>query len=153
MSPRFDIMIGADDAAILNELILRNAHTADAQEARDALTEMLFEATVVDARALPPGTVRLHSTVAYEELPSGIRRRVTLVNPREADAGRGRISVFSPIGRALLGQRKDRVIDAALPAGRRMSLRVLESTAPDADLALEGALASLEGDRHAEKNH
>jgi transcription elongation GreA/GreB family factor len=140
MSPRFDIMIGADDAAVLNEMLLRNAHAADAQEARDALTEMLFEATVVEPRALPPGTVRLHSTVAYEELPSGIRRRVTLVNPREADAGRGRISAFSPIGRALLGQRKDRVIDVALPAGRRMKLRVLECMAPEIELAAEDAL-------------
>jgi transcription elongation GreA/GreB family factor len=140
MSPRFDIMIGADDAAVLNEMLLRNAHAADAQEARDALTEMLSEATVVEPRALPPGTVRLHSTVAYEELPSGIRRRVTLVNPRDADAGRGRISAFSPIGRALLGQRKDRVIDVALPAGRRMKLRVLECMAPEIELAAEDAL-------------
>jgi regulator of nucleoside diphosphate kinase len=140
MSTRFDIMLGADDAAILNELLLRNAHAADAQEARDALTEKLFEATIVEARALPPGTVRLHSTVDYEELPAGIQRRVTLVNPRQADAGSGRISVFSPIGRALLGQRQDRVVDAALPAGRQIKLRVLESTDPDAELAAEAAL-------------
>jgi regulator of nucleoside diphosphate kinase len=140
MSPRFDIMLGADDAAILNELLLRTAHAADAQEARDALTEKLYEATIVDARALPPGTVRLHSTVDYEELPAGIRRRVTLVNPGQADAGRGRISVFSPIGRALLGQRRDCVVDAALPAGRKMKLRVLEATEPDAELAAEAAL-------------
>lgn len=139
MSPRFDIMLGADDAAILS-VLLRSAHAADMQEAHDALTEKLFEATIVEARALPPGTVRLHSTVAYEELSSGIRRRVTLVNPRQADAGRGCISVFSPIGRALLGQRQDCVVDAALPAGRRTKLRVLESTEPDAELAAEATL-------------
>ena len=99
-SPIDNIVLCTDDAVALGELLFRHGHDADAQQATEALTDKLYEATIVEAGALPPGSVRLHSTVTYEEQPSGTRRQVTLVNPRLADAGSGRISVFSPIGRA-----------------------------------------------------
>ncbi len=78
-------------------------------------------------------TARLHSTVSYEELTTGTQRRVTLVNPRDADAGAGRISVLSPIGRALLGHKAGRVIDVALPMGRQLSVRVIDVAAREAN--------------------
>lgn len=76
-------------------------------------------------------TVRVGFTVTYEELPAGTRRRVTLVIPREADASAGRISVLSPVGRALLGRTKGHVVPVALPMGREVSVRVLQVTAPE----------------------
>lgn len=84
---------------------------------------------VLKPRALPNEHARLHSTVTYEELPGRLRRRVTLVNPRDADASAGRISVLSPVGRALLGQAKGSTVDVALPLGRWLSVRVIEVTA------------------------
>ena len=78
-------------------------------------------------------TVRVGFTVTYEELPAGTRRRVTLVIPREADASVGRISVLSPVGRALLGRTNGQVVPVALPMGREVSVRVLEVTAPEFD--------------------
>ena len=86
----------------------------------NALTKRLSK------QAVRSNTARLHSTVMYEELPTGTRRRVTLVNPRDADASAGRISVLSPIGRALLGHKTGQVIAVALPMDRRLSVRVLE---------------------------
>ena len=83
---------------------------------------------VLEPRALPNDNARLHSTVTYEELPGRLRRRVTLVNPRDADASAGRISVLSPVGRALLGQAKGSTVDVALPLGRWLSVRVIEVT-------------------------
>lgn len=76
-------------------------------------------------------TVRVGFTVTYEELPAGTRRRVTLVIPREADASAGRISVLSPVGRALLGRTKGHVVPVSLPMGREVSVRVLQVTAPE----------------------
>ena len=84
---------------------------------------------VLERRALPNDDARLHSTVAYEELPGRLRRRVTLVSPRDADVSAGRISVLSPVGRALLGHAKGRTIDVALPLGRRLLVRIIEVTA------------------------
>ena len=84
---------------------------------------------VLEPRALPSENARLHSTVMYEELPGRLQRRVTLVSPRDADASAGRISVLSPVGRALLGQAKGSTVDVALPLGRWLSVRVIEVTA------------------------
>jgi transcription elongation factor GreA len=43
----------------------------------------------------------------------------------EADPGSGRISVESPVGRALVGKRKGDAISVAVPAGT-IELKVLE---------------------------
>lgn len=45
-----------------------------------------------------------------------VRHRI--VGPDETDAGRGWISVDSPLARALLGRRADDEVDVELPAGR-----------------------------------
>jgi len=90
----------------------------------------VLDATVARPRAEQPDVVRVGFTVTYAELPAGTRRRVTLVNPRAADAGAGRISVLSPVGRALLGRTKGHVVRVGLPMGREASLRVLEVAAP-----------------------
>lgn len=95
-------------------------------------TPRLFQAPrprVIEPHARPNDNVRLHSAVTYEELPGRLRRRVTLVSPRDADASAGRISVLSPVGRALLGHAQGSTIDVALPLGRRLSVRVIEVTA------------------------
>jgi regulator of nucleoside diphosphate kinase len=70
--------------------------------------------------------------VTYEELPARAHRRVTLVVPRQADAGAGRISVLSPVGRALLGQPSGRVVDIELPMGRQLSVHIRRVEPPQA---------------------
>lgn len=96
---------------------------------------------VLERRALPSDNARLHSSVIYEELPSQLRRQVTLVSPRDADASAGRISVLSPVGRALLGHAKGGTVDVALPLGRRLLVRVIEVTAQQFDPTDEPAYA------------
>ena len=88
---------------------------------------------VLEPRAIPSDNARLHSTVMYEELPGRLRRQVTLVSPRDADASAGRISVLSPVGRALLGHAKGSTVDVALPLGRRLLVRVIEVAAHQFD--------------------
>jgi regulator of nucleoside diphosphate kinase len=141
MSKKPDIFLNADDAVALGDLLSRSAQGADTDEAREALTAKLLGAAIVEPRALPPGTVRLHSTVTYEELPAGNRRSVTLVNPRRADAGRGRISILSPVGRALLGQQPGHAIDVALPGGRQVQLRVVEASAAGPEVETESTVS------------
>ena len=100
-----------------------------------------FKPRVLEPRALPNDRARLHSTVIYEELPGRLRRQVTLVSPRDADASAGRISVMSPVGRALLGHAQGSTIDVALPLGRRLSVRIIEVTAGQFNLTDEPAYA------------
>lgn len=141
MSSIPEVIICSTDAQALNRLLSDPTRGEDSDESTLALSTKLFDAQIVGQHALPYGTVRLHSTVLYEELPAGTRRRVTLVIPREADADAGRVSIFSPIGRALLGHAKGHVIDVALPTGRKASVRVVEVTRPELDRLAETAPA------------
>jgi regulator of nucleoside diphosphate kinase len=48
-----------------------------------------------------------------------------VVYPEEADAAKGRVSVLSPIGNALLGMKVGQVTNLRLPRGGERALRVL----------------------------
>lgn len=127
MSPKNELFITSDDAVVLRRLLSERALASGSDETMEALSAALNEAQVVEPQALPPGTVRLHSTLTYEELPAHTQRRVTLVEPGHADPGLGRISVLSPIGRALLGQVQGRLIEVDLPGGRRVTIQLIKA--------------------------
>jgi regulator of nucleoside diphosphate kinase len=57
---------------------------------------------------------------------------VVVVHPSEADAAEGRISVLSPIGRALLGRKPGAVIAASVPGGRALNIHILGVEEPAA---------------------
>ena len=50
---------------------------------------------------------------------SGAAQTVRLAYPEEADAGKGRVSVLSPLGNALLGVRVGDQVSFATPVGER----------------------------------
>lgn len=81
-------------------------------------------AQAADASRLPPGCASVRSIVSYEELASRTRRAVTLVAPEHADAAAGMVSVLSPVGRALLGRRAGDRVEAQLPDGRALELKI-----------------------------
>jgi regulator of nucleoside diphosphate kinase len=141
MSTIQEIFISSIDARELERLLADHADRDESGESAFDLSARLFDAQVVAHEALPHGTVCLRATVTYEELPARARRQVTLVPPQEADAGAGRISVLSPVGRALLGHSPGRVVDVALPSGRPQSLRVLDVSPPRASRRDEPAFA------------
>ena len=130
MSSTPDVLMSSHDVRVLNGLLFDPAHAAQNDESTADLWGKILDARVVRPHAVPTDRVRLRSTVTYEELPARTRRTVTLVTPRDANAGQGRISVLSPIGRALLGHARGRVVSVALPTGRHLSVRVLEVSVP-----------------------
>lgn len=91
----------------------------------EALDTELHRAVVVPQREVPADVVTMNSDVIYEDESTGARRTVRVVYPRDADAGRGWVSVLAPIGSALLGLRVGQHIDWNVPAGRRR-LRIVE---------------------------
>jgi regulator of nucleoside diphosphate kinase len=62
----------------------------------------------------------------FEDETTGERRDVTLVYPGDADISAGRISVFVPVGTALLGLRVGQSIDWELPSGQKRRYRVID---------------------------
>jgi transcription elongation factor GreA len=73
--------------------------------------------------------VRLGSTVRVRDAFGDEEH--TIVSVREADATQGRISVDSPVGRALLGRRPGDRVEVQTPGGCRM-LTVVDIAAPEA---------------------
>jgi regulator of nucleoside diphosphate kinase len=82
----------------------------------DFLLDELERAELVPAAEVAPKVVTMNSRVRIMDPDAGESRTVTLVYPGEEDSLRGRVSVLTPLGTALLG----------LPEGARMEWRTLD---------------------------
>ncbi len=76
---------------------------------QDALARELARARVVPTPAIAPNVVTMNSTVAYAN-ENDAPTKVTLVYPWDASPNRGHVSVFAPLGTALLGMREGATI-------------------------------------------
>lgn len=85
----------------------------------DALEIDLERARWADQSTIPSDLVTMNSTVEVLDLNSGEVETYTLVYPEDADAAAGRISVFAPMTRALLGSRAGGVVKVQAPEGWR----------------------------------
>ena len=77
--------------------------SADEPQGVAELEHLLDAAAIVPSAKIAPDVVTMNSTVVLEAQPSGERTTFTLVYPQDVDPDRSRISVLSPVGRALLG--------------------------------------------------
>jgi transcription elongation factor GreA len=64
------------------------------------------------------GTVDVGELVRLRDLDSAAWVEYEVVGPLEADPVAGRISIASPLGRALLGRRKGEAVEVEAPGGR-----------------------------------
>ena len=98
-------------------------------ERRIALLEgRLRSARLVEPR-LGNGRVDVGERVRVRNLASGERLDLELVGPLEADPAAGRISVASPLGKAIEGLRRGEIADVDAPRGR-LQFRVLAVEPP-----------------------
>ncbi len=80
----------------------------------------LGNAEVIEPGKLPnTGKVVFGALVELEDQADGTRVAYQVVGEDEADIRAGRISVTSPIARALVGKRPGEVVDVAAPGGTR----------------------------------
>ncbi len=80
----------------------------------------LSNAEIIDTAALPrTGRVVFGATVDLEDQDGGQKLQYQIVGDDEADIRAGRISVSSPIARAIVGKSEGDVVDVAAPGGRR----------------------------------
>ena len=80
----------------------------------------LASADVIDPARLPnTGKVVFGASVELEDQAGGARVTYQVVGEDEADIRAGRISVTSPIARALVGKSEGAVVDVAAPGGTR----------------------------------
>lgn len=122
-----ELLVSALDAEALAPIVgdRRRADRFEA-DAADALADVLMDARMVPHDRLPADRVAINARVTYRETPHGEPRTVILVHPSDANASEGRISVLSPVGRALLGRNPGAVSSIGVPGGRAVTIRVLE---------------------------
>ena len=104
------------------------AESADYLDAREeqALLErriVRLEERLRTARVVEPqpgnGRVDVGERVRLRDLDSGERLELELVGPHEADPSEDRISVVSPLGKAVVGLRRGQIARVDAPVGRR----------------------------------
>lgn len=119
------VRVTRPDAIKLTHLVQRLAPTVGEQA--DLLQEVLDLAQIVPSESIPPEVATLNSQIVIEDCGRREALSITLVLPQHADATAGRISVVSPMGRALLGRAVGEVIDVQLPNGttRRVELKAI----------------------------
>jgi len=85
----------------------------------EQLYEELKNAQVVESDEFPEDAIGLSSLVEVEEQLTGRKMRFTIVLPSEANLGKKRLSVFAPLGIALMGYRKGQIVHWEMPAGQK----------------------------------
>jgi len=118
-------LIGEIQRAAADKDFRENAPLHAAREEKGRVEGRILEldttlkaATIMDE--VPNGHVRISigNTVLLCDLGTGEEMRYMLVNPREVDLKRGRISCESPIGQALKGKGEGETADVIAPVGK-----------------------------------
>ncbi len=81
------------------------------------LEATLRRAVVMGEERIPKLVIGLGSTVLLRNLKSGAEFKYMLVSPREVNPGQGKISIASPVGRALIKKREGEEVEVKAPAG------------------------------------
>jgi transcription elongation factor GreA len=81
--------------------------------------DRLARAQVIDHAGPPPEEVRFGVTVVLLDSETDEEVTYTIVGEDESDASKGRISITSPIARALLGKSVDSEVTVRVPKGTR----------------------------------
>jgi transcription elongation factor GreA len=79
----------------------------------------LSRADIIDSATLPNDRAVFASSVVLENIDTGEDVKYKLVGPDEANIEKGRISVHSPLGRAIIGKKPGDEIILQAPGGKR----------------------------------
>ena len=86
------------------------------------LEARVAELSMINIESIPRDTVGLGSKVELEDLDEGGRAEYEIVVPEEVDGAQNRISLSSPLGKALIGKASDDDIEVETPKGKRSYL-------------------------------
>ena len=83
------------------------------------LEDLIGRADVIDVSRLSGTTIKFGATVTLVDEDTNQKRKYQIVGDHESDAKSGRISISSPIARALIGKAKGDTVEVAAPGGAR----------------------------------
>jgi transcription elongation factor GreA len=82
------------------------------------LEQTLKAATIIDENKEPTKKSTIGDIIIVCELASGEEYRYMIVDPREVNIAKGKISIASPLGKALLGKCDGETVEFTAPAGK-----------------------------------
>ena len=101
----FDRVLSERDYFQLEALSVRDPLTAlPGLDTQRGIAEVLDDAIVVPADAVPEHIAALHSEIVLRETETGVMRRITLCLPTDSEPAAGRVSVLSPLGMSVIGR-------------------------------------------------
>ena len=106
--------------------MIQTSRDARDRDATEALADELGRAEIVPVERIAGNVVTMNSRVVFQDEETSERREISLVYPQGSDPDHGRISIFTPVGTALLGLTVGQTIDWPLPQGRLKRYRVVE---------------------------
>ena len=83
------------------------------------LEDIVSRAEVIDASKLSGDVVRFGATVMLADLDTDAETNYRVVGSHEADIAEGRISITSPLGRALIGKTIGDTVELTTPRGAK----------------------------------
>ncbi|MDH7603298.1 MAG: transcription elongation factor GreA [Melioribacter sp.] len=81
------------------------------------LEDLLSRARIIDTSNMPKDQAHILSKVKVKNLNNNKIYEYILVSPEEADLEKGKISITSPVGQALMGVKVGQTVEAKVPAG------------------------------------
>jgi transcription elongation factor GreA len=88
------------------------------------LEERLRSAQVIDAKELSTDTVQVGTTVHVKDEKTGKSQKFTIVGSAEANPSEAKLSNESPVGRALLGRKRNETVSVQVPRGPARKLKI-----------------------------
>lgn len=90
---------------------------AQVEERIKALDNMLKNVQIIEEDGIDTKKVGLGSKVKVLDIEFDEEMEYTIVGSTEADPSQNKISDESPVGKALLGQKKNKIVEVTVPAG------------------------------------
>jgi len=81
------------------------------------IEEVLSNVQILDDTQIPKNEALLGAIVKLKDMESGEELEYTLVSEAAADFSQNKISVTSPVGKGLLGHKKNETVQIKVPAG------------------------------------
>jgi len=88
------------------------------------LEEKLRSARVIDEEHVGTDKVSVGTTVHVEDQKTDKSAKYKIVGSAEADPSNGRLSNESPVGKALIGRKRDEVVSVPVPRGPTRELKI-----------------------------
>src|SRR5919202_2190009 len=88
------------------------------------LEERLRSAQVVDPKDISTEAVQVGSVVSVKDEKTGKSQKFTIVGSAEANPSENKLSNESPVGRALMGHKRNDVVSVQVPRGPARKLKI-----------------------------